>query len=158
MSEILTSHNRSVAHFHLGQPPMPDQDLTAAEKAEMNQLVTDEFPDVELRGEPTLTFNCHGFAYAAAHAWFNSPRKFQLDDYTLIEFEDVREGDIVSYFSDHTLMHSAIVEEVTGGEITKLRSKWGMRATVLHRLDEVPADYGHPTRPRRRNPAPPPSE
>ena len=153
MSDILTTQGRSVAHFHLGEPPMPDHDLTAAEKAEMNQAVTDEFPEVVIKRQPTAKFNCHGFAYASAHAWFNSPRKFQQDDYTLVEFDDVRVGDIVSYFMDHTLMHSAIVEEVSGGVISKLRSKWGKQATVLHRLTEVPADYGHPTRPRRRNPA-----
>lgn len=153
MSDIFTTQGRKVPHFHLGHPPMPNHDLTAAEKAELNQLVLDEHPDVVLLAQPTLRFNCHGFAYAAAHAWFNSPRMFQQDDYTLVEFEDVREGDIVSYFMDHTLMHSAIVEEVSGGQITKLRSKWGKQATVLHRLDDVPDDYGHPTRPRRRNPA-----
>jgi len=132
---------------------MPNHDLTAVEKAQLNQLVTTEHPGVVLEAQPTLKFNCHGFAYAAAHGWFNSPRMFQLEDYTLVEVEDVRKGDIVSYFMDHTLMHSAIVEEVSGGEIAKLRSKWGKQATVLHRLRDVPDDYGHPTRPRRRNPA-----
>jgi hypothetical protein len=155
MSEILTTAGRSVAHFHLGQPPMPNNDLTAAEKAQMNQLVRNEFPGAILEAEPTLEFNCHGFGYAAAHGWFNSPRKFQLDDYILIEFEDVRVGDVVSYFNDGTLMHSAIVEELSGGQISKLRSKWGKQATVRHGLREVPADYGHPTRPRRRNPPQP---
>jgi len=152
MSDIFTTQGRSVAHFHLGDPEMPGPDFTAAERAQLNHLVTQEVPGVVIAGQPTREFNCHGFAYVAAHAWFNSPRKFQLDDYTLIEFEDVREGDIVSYFSDRTLMHSAIVEEVNGGEIAKLRSKWGTRATVLHGLYDVPEDYGHPTRPRRRNP------
>ena len=105
MSEIDTSMGRSVPHFHLGEPGFPGPDFTAAEKVQVNHLLLSEVPGVEIAGQPTRKFNCHGFAYAAAHAWFNSPRMFQEDDYTLVEVEDVREGDIVSYFNEHVLMH-----------------------------------------------------
>src|SRR5262249_47803237 len=55
----------------------------------------------------------------------NRAKPFIDDDVTEIPFAQARPGDIVSYRRNKKLKHSGIVEQVSNGIITEVRSKWG---------------------------------
>ena len=151
MAVFTTSQGRSVRHYHVGDPDWYPE-LSAADVQHCRDIVAGFTSAVEV-DQPTMKFNCHGFAFAEAHAFFLRPGMFEADDVFSIPFASARKGDIVSYRNaSGTHKHSAIVEQVSNGKIVRLRSKWGSMATVLHDLNGVPAVYGKPKILYRRNP------
>lgn len=150
MPVFQTSQGVSVSHFHIGDPDFFDSDLDADGISAARAIVAG-FASANEVDPPTLTFNCHGFTFTGAHAWFNRAKPFMDDDHTQISFEDAQKGDVISYVKGDRLKHSGIVEQVSGGQITKVRSKWGGMATVIHDLNDVPAAYGKPRVLRRPN-------
>jgi|SRR5215510_1403069 len=150
MAVFKTSQGQSVDHFHIGDTDFHDQDLDAHGISESRAIVAGFASAVEI-DVPTLRFNCHGFAYTRAHGWFNRAKPFIDDDVTEIPFAQARPGDIVSYRRNKKLKHSGIVEQVSNGIITKVRSKWGGMATVIHDLHDVHPAYGRPEILRRPN-------
>ena len=153
MPTIRTSAARAVRHCHVPNSPCQAQDVTAAIIADASAWLARNFPNAVEISPATYRINCHGFAYARAHGgWFNSPRLFEEDDYVQVPFNSPQLGDIVSYINHRgRLAHSAVVEQVVNGQITRLRSKWGGMPTVLHGLTEVPASYGTPQVLHRKN-------
>ena len=152
MGVITTTQGREVPHCHMPQSPCKHIDFNAGELADARAWMDRHFPDATELEPASRRFNCHGFAYARVHGgWFNRPTLFNEDDY--VEVQTPRKGDIVSYFNHRgRLAHSAVVEEITEGQITQLSSKWGEGPAVLHELLEVPSDYGQPKLIRRRKP------
>ena len=150
MAVFKTSQGRSVAHFHIGDPDYYDSDLNADGIAQARAIVADFASAVEIDA-PTRRFNCHAFAYAVSHGWFNQAKPFIDDDVTQVPFADARRGDIVSYRKNGRLKHSGVVEHVTNGVITKVMSKWGALATVIHDLEDVHPAFGKPEIIRRPN-------
>ena len=141
MAVFKTTQGQSVDHFHIGDPDFYDNDLDAQGIAKARAIVAGFDSAVEI-DDPTRRFNCHGFAYTHSHGWFNVAKPFIDDDVTQIPFADARPGDIVSYRKGGRLKHSGVVEQVTNGVITKVRSKWGSLATVVHDLDDVHPVFG----------------
>ena len=150
MAVFTTSEGRSVNHFHIGDQGFYDSDLDADTISELRAIVAGFASATEV-GAPTLRFNCHGLAYTGAHGWFNRVRPFIDDDVTQVSFADARRGDVISYVKGGRLKHSGIVEHVSGGQITRVRSKWGAMATVIHDLNDVHPAYGEPRVLRRPN-------
>jgi hypothetical protein len=116
------------------------------------------FPDVVEVRRPSRRYNCHGHAVALSHGWFNDPDRFIEDNYFPVSFDSPQVHDVVLYFNDDVLMHSAVVRRVVGGEITELRSKWGEGPETLHELRGVPPEYGGPLQLLRRSPGNAPFE
>jgi hypothetical protein len=124
--------------------------LNEAEIAEARELAAEINPEANEISPPTAEFNCHGFAYADSHGWFNHPRRFFEDDFDRMPLASARTNDIVVYMNDDTIMHSARITRMQDGQIHRLRSKWGNLALLSHSLDGVPDVYGEPTHILRR--------
>lgn len=150
MPDYQTSQGVSVPHFHIGDPGFYDSDLDA-DGISAARAIVDGYASAQEVDDPTVSFNCHGFSLADSHAWFNRAKPFLDDDHTQISFEDAQKGDVISYVKGDRLKHSGIVEHVSGGLITKVISKWGAMATVIHDLYDVPPAYGKPRVLRRPN-------
>ena len=150
MAVFLTSQGVSVPHFHIGDPGFYDNDLDADGISHARAIVSG-FASAHEVDDPTVSFNCHGFSLTGAHGWFNRAKPFLDDDLTQISMENAQRGDVISYVKGDRLKHSGIVEHVSGGQITKVRSKWGGMATVIHDLNDVPPAYGSPRVLRRPN-------
>ena len=142
MSEYKTSKGRPVDHCHI--TPCWPRELTDPEKAQIRQIVAQQFPGVSEVAPPTRQYNCHGHAHAQSHGWFNDPRPFMEDDYIQATMAHPQPGDAVVYVKDGNHTHSAIVLLVSGNQITQMRSKWGQFPELLHQLRQVPGDYGEP--------------
>jgi hypothetical protein len=112
--------------------------------------MTHDFPNVVEIRAPSRKYNCFGYAFAKAHGWFDEPDEFIEDDFSEVPMDEARRGDVLVYKSLGDIAHSAIVKEVNNGEIIKLRSKWGQRAAVIHRLHEVHPFFGEPAQLLRR--------
>jgi hypothetical protein len=154
MTAIQTIKGRDVSHCHVPDSPCRDREMTAADLAAAREVASHHPQAVELR-PPSFDYNCHGYAYAKAHGWFNHPRRLMDDNYDVFPLDNPRVGDVVVYKHGQTLMHSAVVTRVEGGEVVELRSKWGELAVLLHDLKGVPRSYGHPEFLLRRVPAEP---
>jgi hypothetical protein len=154
MPTITTSQGRDVPHCHVPNTPCQHHEVTAAQIANASAWLAQNFPNTTEISPASYRINCHGFAYAETHGgWFNSATLFNEDDYSVVPFDSPRRGDIVSYINHRgRLAHSAVVDEVSNGQVTRLRSKWGAMPAVFHELTDVPASYGNPEILRRRNP------
>jgi hypothetical protein len=154
MAIYRTSRGRSVPHCHVGpHPRWPCErfEWTLAEREQQRQGMKHDFPHVVEIRPPSRKYNCFGYAYARAHAWFDEPDDFIKDDFSEVPMDEARRGDVLVYKSFGDFAHSAIVAEVKNGEIIKLRSKWGQRAAVIHRPLEVHPLFGEPVQLLRRN-------
>lgn len=149
MTSVKTTLGRNVSHCHI-----PDDscgpELTAGEIAEARDLAREINPEAIEISPPTNAFNCHGFAYANSHGWFNHPRRLMEDDFDRMSLESARRHDIVVYMDGDTIMHSARITRMEDGQIHQLRSKWGSLALLSHSLDGVPEVYGAPAHILRR--------
>lgn len=146
MARFDTSKGRSVDHCHVPHFSCNDRNMTAAETREARDWMTRNFPNnVELR-VANWRYNCHGYAYADAHAWFDYPELFIADDFLEVSLASPKKGDVVLYENGNELTHSAIVHQVSGGKIKRVRSKWGSMPAVMHDPSDVLPGYGKPTR------------
>lgn len=127
---------------------VPDGHLTSGEwspteKAQHKETVENGFPGAIVVREATKTYNCHAFAHAGRHAWFNDPVPFMEDDYLQSTPAHLQVGDAVVYMTGGVHTHSGVITQVTaGGQAQQVRSKWGKWPEVLHAPTNVPADYG----------------
>jgi len=154
MPILRTSQGRSVQHCHVPNSPCQPQEVTAAQIAAASVWLTKNFPNTKEISPASYRINCHGYAYAEIHGgWFNYAKFFNDDDYSVVPFNSPQPGDIVSYINHRgRIAHSAVVDRVSNGQITRLRSKWGGMPAVFHELTDVPASYGNPEILRRQNP------
>lgn len=142
MSVFTTDQGTPVPHCHLYHLPCKLHELSANGIAVARAKAHDiNAAAIEL-DEPTRKYNCHGYAYAISHGWFNYPDLFLDDDYDRVELEDAQIGDIVIYKNGSTLMHSATIVRIDAAGIAELHSKWGELALLSHSLDGVPDVYG----------------
>ena len=153
MTSVKTTLGRRVTHCHMAHDPC-DPELTADEIAEARAMALEINPEAIEISPPTTGFNCHGFAYAESHGWFNHPDRFFEDDFDQMNLASARVNDVVIYMDGDTLMHSAIITRVVSGQIVELHSKWGDLAVLVHSLTGVPAEYGEPSHIVRRREAP----
>jgi hypothetical protein len=140
MTSYTTSQGRQVEHCHI--VPCFPRELTQGEKNYIRQLLSREHPNVGVAAEATRAYNCHGYAHAQSHGWFNDPTPFIADDYLQQTVAQPFVGDVVVYMSNGIHTHSAVVTAVSSSSISELRSKWGQFPLVIHTLTDVPAEYG----------------
>ena len=153
MALFSTSQGNDVPHCHIPDFPCEEKNFTAAEVQAARDWMALHFPKtVEIR-VPSLRYNCHGYAYADAHGWFDEPDLFIADDFSEVPLASPQKDDVVLYMNGGVLMHSAVIKSVSRGSIKKLRSKWGGGPAVTHDLADVPAVYGNPVHLLRRNAA-----
>ena len=145
MARYETSAGQRVTHFHISN------ELTPAQGESYRRYLKRYYPKAKIVGPPTLKYNCHGYSLAQAHAVFEEPEPFIEDDFVEVPMDEARRGDILIYTKGGEIRHTAIVKTVAGGEIRKLRSKWGDNAEVVHKPDEVHWVFGRPKRLLRRN-------
>lgn len=151
MALFNTSQGNDVPHCHIPNYPCEEHNHTPAEAQAARDWMAVHFPNADEIRVPSLRYNCHGYAYADAHGWFNYPDLFIADDFSEVPLDSPKKHDVVLYVNDGVLMHSAIIKSVSGGSIKKLRSKWGGGPAVVHSLTDVPAVYGQPTHLLRRH-------
>ncbi|MCM3869988.1 MAG: CHAP domain-containing protein [Pyrinomonadaceae bacterium] len=146
MARFDTSKGRSVAHCHVPNSPCNGRNMTSEETAEARAWMSRNFPRaVELR-VASWRYNCHGYAYTDAHAWFDDPGLFIADDFSVVPLNSAQTGDVVLYMNGQVITHSAIVTKVSQGKIMKVRSKWGVMPAVRHDPSDVLPAYGKPAR------------
>jgi hypothetical protein len=154
MATLRTSQGRRVPHCHVKHNPIypcDAREFTLAERQQRRARLAVDFPNVvELRA-PSRKYNCHGYAFARAHAWFDDPELFIEDDFSEVPFDQARINDVLVYEdASGEKSHSAFVRTVVSGKIMKLRSKWGKLAAVIHDPADVPIEFGQPVRLLRR--------
>ena len=150
MPRFDTSQGRSVDHCHVPDFPCNDRETTQEERKQAREWMERNFPNNTVLRVASWKYNCHGYAYSGAHAWFNYPEMFIDDDFAEVPLETARVGDVVLYMNDDELTHSAIVHSVSGGKIKKVRGKWGAMPAVKHAPEDVMPGYGAPARLLRR--------
>src|SRR5258708_350655 len=104
MAIYRTSQGQSVPHCHVRRHPIPPcepKEFTRAERQAERELLADQVPElipylIEVR-PPSRRYNCHGYAYAHAHGWFEKPEFFIKDDFSEIPFNKARRGDVLVY-------------------------------------------------------------
>lgn len=88
----------------------------------------------------TAKYNCHSYAWYDRSStniiWINNPIAF-VTDATPITASNVQPGDIVVYTEQGDIIHSAVVESISGGELV-LVSKWGEAGLYRHTLYQNP--------------------
>ena len=128
-------------------------ELTPAQIDDAASWINAQFPAASVVRDATCTYNCHGYAHAARHAWFNSVDQFLADDYEQYTPATLQVDDRVVYTNGGVVQHSGIITQTVGSTAQQIRSKWGMMSEVLHSATDVPSSYGAITyylRPRGR--------
>lgn len=121
-------------------------DFTQTQKNTYEQQLLNEFPNVTVLDQPTLTYNCHGYAWHLSEGnsevrWINAIKdngQANLSKYwtdaSYMKVCNVNQGTKIHYYAGD---HSAIKSEVAG----KYESKWGSNCRVRHDPTDVPASY-----------------
>lgn len=136
-SDFRTSRGNIAPDFHL-----VSADYNAQQKAEIRRAVEQQFPGARVVQDATGTYNCHSYAHAQGHAWFNDITRFIEDDYYPFTPGTLRVDDIVVYVKNNSITHSGVIKQLSGNTIIEIRSKWGPAPQVVHGPTNVPADYG----------------
>ena len=111
-------------------------------RSEIKRRIEQDFSGARVVRPSTRKYNCHGYAHAERHAWFDYINQFIEDDYYPFTPGTLRVNDIVVYEKGGTITHSAKIISLNGNTIQNLRSKWGAWSEVVHQASNVPNDYG----------------
>ncbi len=136
-SDYKTSKGNVAPDFHL-----QSGELTPTQIAQYKNYVETKFRPAKVVRDATASYNCHAFAHANRHAWFNEITKFLQDDYYQFTPGQLRVGDVCVYVKGGQLTHSAVITVLSGNAIIELRSKWGQLPEILHGPANVPDVYG----------------
>ena len=117
-------------------------DVTPQQKRQLREIVERDYAGARVVGDATATYNCHAYAHARRHAWFNEIQRFIEDDYYPFTPGILRNGDIVVYVAGGHITHSGVITRLSGNSISEIRSKWGAWPEVLHAPQVVPDEYG----------------
>lgn len=118
------------------RPRPGESEFTAAERDTLNARVARAYPCATRIGNPTITFDCHGYTFDASRSWINDD---QVDNilgagvYNPVVGAK-RVGDIIIYRDGSgNVTHSGVVTAVDGlGNVTEVTSKWGALGTYRH--------------------------
>lgn len=136
-NDYKTSKGTTVPHFHHTGADGPYNDREA-----LKRLVEQDYPPSKVVGDATDRYNCHGYAHAASHAWFEDVAIFLQDDYEQFTPGTLQLGDIVVYEKDGERTHSGVITALHENKAVEIRSKWGAWPLVRHLPDIVPEEYG----------------
>jgi hypothetical protein len=100
-SDYKTSKGNVAPDFH-----WQGADATPAEKAQLKSIVETQYRPAKVVRDATRTYNCHAFAHANRHAWFNQIDQFLKDDYYQYTPGQLRLNDICVFVKDGQLTHS----------------------------------------------------
>lgn len=109
-----------------------------------------KFANLEVTGQPTGRYNCHGFTFGNRRTWIDRPDLpvdidaiLIADRYARVE-GDIRVGDLAIYRRNGSIVHSGVVTHVEplGQErIPSIRSKWGAAYEMLHHPNTLAEPY-----------------
>lgn len=136
-SDFRTSKGNAAPDFHWSGT----DDAYQQRQALKNQVESQYSPARVVR-DATRTYNCHAFAHANRHAWFNEITQFLRDDYYQFTPGALRVGDVVVYVKNGELTHSGVISQLSNNRPTEVRSKWGAWPEVTHPPERVPDIYG----------------
>ena len=132
-----TSKGNVARHLH-----WDGQDVSPQKKRQLRRKVERDYSGARVLRDATYYYNCHGYAHAARHAWFNEINQFIEDDYYLFTPGRLFVDDIVVYSDGTYPTHSGVITRLSGNSVVEVRSKWGAWPEVLHAPATVPAVYG----------------
>lgn len=121
---------------------LANADYSSSEKAQLKQIVERDFPGARVVRDATGSYNCHAYAHAGRHAWFNDITRFIEDDYYPFTPGTLRVNDVVVYVKDNSITHSGFIKQLNGNTIVDIRSKWGAWPEIVHAPTTVPDVYG----------------
>jgi cell wall-associated NlpC family hydrolase len=129
---------------------IPNSQQTEISRQERNWLANflAKHRQAEFRTGFIPRYNCHGFTFASrrTRVWDTSyiQRILDDDDYSRVETNDVKPGDIVIYYGDDgDPTHSGIVVNNDPPlHVPIIVSKWGNGPEVIHKFFDVPSVYG----------------
>lgn len=125
-----------------------DVDLTTIQFQNCITSTQNNYPNVEIIGNPTNSYNCHSYAWYSADQ--NNPYCiFDISNYIedahtdkLSNDEEKMAGDIVVYKdANNKIEHSAIIKEIKADGTVICTSKWGANVLCNHELSDVLSDY-----------------
>ncbi len=107
-----------------------------------------EFPNVELCGDMSPIYNCHGLTFACKRTGIYEAEEVQKilddDEYREVELKDVMPGDTIVYYTDDgDVDHSGFVvaEREANPKLLsnpRIYSKWGKEFPVVHSAMDCP--------------------
>ena len=116
-------------------------ELDVQEKKRITQDIKDNFPNVQIIGNPTVFYNCHSYAWYLQSSgnkyWMNYPNSYMDDgSYSRVDFNSVRNNHKVFYEEGE---HSGVVSQTNSDTLRiKVISKWGKGPLVIHKIDDCP--------------------
>lgn len=119
--------------------------FTAEEKDAINAAVMIAHPSVVVLADPTPSYECHGFTFAAGRLriYGDQVEKILADQGWILRTAGAHQvGDIAIYRKEGVIRHSGVVSAVQDGTVTRIQSKWGTAGLYEHDPDDVPEDYG----------------
>lgn len=117
-------------------------DDTYNDRDQIKRVVERDFSPAQVVRPATRKYNCHAYAHAGSHAWFDEITKFLEDDYYPFTPGTLLVNDICVYVKSGQITHSAKIVQLNGNQIVNLRSKWGAWPEVIHAPNNVPNVYG----------------
>lgn len=118
--------------------------LSDEEKKECNKYVEDYYPNAKKLRGPTLSYNCHSYAWHSTSTdnthWINNPSPYWKDkSYNKYASskgtipKEVTKGSKVVYWDEKSASHSGIVTKDK-----TVKSKWGMCGLYEHSPKDCP--------------------
>lgn len=128
---------------------------TEEEVQESNEGMATSYPNAIRKADANTNYNCHSFAWYSQdirsnHYWMDDPSEYIHDGSYVLS--DGQPGDIMVYYNDFRIIHSAIVLERMSGtpmtarndsNLVRVISKWGKAGLYEHIGNEcgyVPTD------------------
>ena len=105
-----------------------------------------QYPGVEILGNPTGDYNCHSYAWYMESInnpyWILNVETYVYDAHTESRGnnEVPQPGDLCVYLRNGQFVHSAVIDHIEGDTII-CRSKWGPSVLCEHPIASVPTDY-----------------
>jgi len=129
------------------------QEIPPGKRRAIDARWSSAHPDARLRSSATATYNCVAMVFASRRTWVNTDQIAAIlsdDGYKKVdEFHHIDIGDLVTYHdnADGGVTHIGIImahqRMPDGGQhAIEVMSKWGAAGEYLHKLEDVPDDYG----------------
>ncbi len=163
-TSYLTPGGQRVNCRNYSTATLTEKEQEAIEAPDREDIADGVFGEVTRLADPSVRYNCYSYAFysrnAATNTYFidQTAGDISTEGQPLYAYwqdahfasvpkepgEPCAVGDVVLYYSSKTnmtLCHAAVVSEVSGGNITKVISKWGMGCLYEHGVENVPKEY-----------------